>query len=53
MHTYVQGSNRDADIENRHMDMRAGKERVGQMERVSMETYILPYVKDSQWEFAI
>ena len=53
MHTYVQGSNRDANIENKHMDMRAGKERVGQMERVSMETYILPCVKDSQWEFSI
>ena len=39
----MQGSDRDADIENR-LWTQLGKEKVGQWER-SIETYALPYVK--------
>ena len=46
----LQGSNGEADIENRLVDMGRGEERVRCMERV---TYITICKIDSQWEFAV
>ena len=43
--TYLQGSNGDADLENRLMDKGGGEE--GQGEMISMEAYTLPYVKQT------
>ena len=53
--TYLQGSNRDTDIENRLVDMgRDGGGEGGTNWDSSTETCTLPYVKlDSQWKFAI
>ena len=43
---YLQGSNGDADIENRLMDKSEGEEGEGEMNGESiMEAYTLPYVK--------
>ena len=45
--TYFQGSNADADIENKLMDKWAREEGEGETNgESSMETYILPYVKE-------
>ena len=41
----MQGSNGDADLENRLMDRGGGEE--GQGEMNSMEAYTLPYVKQT------
>ena len=41
---YLQGSNRETDIDNRLMDMGRGEERVRCMERVTWKL-TLPYVK--------
>ena len=41
---YLQGSNGETDIENIHMDMARGEERVRCMERVTGKL-TLPYVK--------
>ena len=44
--TYLLGSNGDADMESRLMDMGRGKEgEGGTNEETSMEAYTLPYVK--------
>ena len=48
----MQGTGGDADIENRLVDTEDEGEGCTNGES-SIETYILPYVKDSQWEFAI
>ena len=48
----MQGSSKDADIENRVVDTER-EEEGGTNGESSIETYILPYVKDSQWEFAV
>ena len=51
--TCLQGSNGDADIENRLTDTVAEGEGGAYGENVT-ETYTLPYVKwDSQWKFAV
>ena len=53
---YLQGSNRETDIENRLMDMGRGGERGGEGEmygKGNMETYIIIYKIDSQQEFAL
>ena len=43
---YLQGSNGDTDIENRHMDMGEGEKGEGGMYgQTNMETYTWPYVK--------
>ena len=49
---YLQGSNGETDIENRLMDVGRGEERVRCMERVTRKL-TLPYVKHSEWEFAV
>ena len=48
----MQGNNGETDIENRLMDMGRGEERVRCMERVTWKL-TSPYVKHSQWEFAV
>ena len=51
--TYLQGRNRDTDIENRLVDT-AGEGEGGMNWESSIEIYALPCVKtDSQWEAAI
>ena len=50
--TYLQGSNRYADIENRLVDTE-GDGKGGTKWEHSMKTYTLPCVKHNQWEFAI
>ena len=49
---YLQGNSGETDIENRLMDMERGEERVRCMERVTWKL-TLPYVRDSQREFAV
>ena len=39
--TYLQGKDRDADIENRFVDTARGKEQVGRIERVALKH--IPY----------
>ena len=52
--TYLQGSNGDADIENRLVYMGVGeKEVVGPVERVTWKHIHYHMQKDSQWEFVV
>ena len=41
---YLQGNNGETDIENKHMDMGRGEERVRCMERITWQLK-LPYIK--------
>ena len=49
--TYLQGSNGDADRENRLVDT-AGKEWVGRIERTAWK-HIHYHIRDSRWGFAV
>ena len=52
LENYSQGSNGDADIENRLVDM-AGKERVRRVEKEAWKHIQYHMQIDSQWEFAL
>ena len=51
---YLQGSNRDVDMDNRLMDMSGREEEECETNGDnSMEPYTLSYKIDSQWKFAV